>query len=339
MKALQLQAIGRLKLAELPVPCPAAEQLLVRTGAAVICTSDLNDIRDNPFRIPLPVVLGHEGAGTVAAVGRKVRGFKPGDRIAAHPVHPCRRCAECRAGHGHLCAAMGHFGLNMPGTFAAYFLVRADRARRIPARMPFPTAALVEPVCVCLEALAQARLKPGDRLLVLGDGPFGILTAMLAANLRLAKTVVMGHHDFRLSFARRAVRINAAKAGDAVARARAQTAGIGYDAVILAVGRAAVAQEGIALLRPKGRLVVFAAIPGRTPLDLFRVSVKELEIVGACNDQDRLDGALGVLVRRSSELGSLVTHRLALHDYERAFALAARGHDRVMKVALTFPEP
>jgi threonine dehydrogenase-like Zn-dependent dehydrogenase len=205
--------------------------------------------------------------------------------------------------------------------------------------MPFPTAALVEPVCVCLEALAQARLKPGDRLLVLGDGPFGILTAMLAANLRLAKTVVMGHHDFRLSFARRAVRINAAKAGDAVARARAQTAGIGYDAVILAVGRAAVAQEGIALLRPKGRLVVFAAIPGRTPLDLFRVSVKELEIVGACNDQDRLDGALGVLVRRSSELGSLVTHRLALHDYERAFALAARGHDRVMKVALTFPEP
>ena len=80
MKALQLQAIGRLEMVDVPVPPVPLGHLLVRTGAAVICTSDLNDIRANPFGIRLPVVMGHEGAGTVAQVGRNVEGFQGGDR-------------------------------------------------------------------------------------------------------------------------------------------------------------------------------------------------------------------------------------------------------------------
>jgi threonine dehydrogenase-like Zn-dependent dehydrogenase len=102
MKALQLQALGQVNLLEIDRPGIADDELLIRTGATTICTSDLNDIRENRFGIELPVILGHEGAGTVVAVGSRVTGFAVGDRVAAHPVHPCGQCFNCRHGRAHL---------------------------------------------------------------------------------------------------------------------------------------------------------------------------------------------------------------------------------------------
>jgi len=338
MKALELEAVGKLRLAEVGQPEVGDNELLLRTGAATICTSDLNDIRANPFGLRLPRVLGHEGAGTVVEVGSAVRGFKPGDRVAAHPVHPCGRCANCQRGMAHLCSSMSHFGLNMPGTFGEYFLVRGDRARCIPPEVSFPLAALTEPVCVCLEALAQANLSEGVTLLVMGDGPFGILMARLARRMPLAKVVIAGHHDFRLAFATAAEQINTTELEDPAATLRSGAGGQGYDAVILAVGRAEAVRDGLALLRPKGRLVIFSAVQGQTPVDLLSVHLKELEIVGACNDDDRLDEAVATLSDRSLALEQLVTHSFPLSKYREALALAEKGHDVCLKVALTFAE-
>jgi threonine dehydrogenase-like Zn-dependent dehydrogenase len=338
MKALKLIEPGKVVLAEVAEPRPADDQLLVRTGAALICTSDLNDIASNPFGIELPSVIGHEGAGTVVAVGRGVRGFRTGDRVAAHPVHPCGRCANCRDGMGHLCQEMGHFGINMPGTFAEAFLVRQDRARVLPAGVPMTTAALAEPVCVCLEALAQADLPEGGRLLIIGDGPFGAIMARLADAMPLEQTVIAGHHDFRLGFAGGALRIRVGRGEEAREALLAPTGGRGYDAVILAVGRAEAAQLGLGLLKARGRMVVFSAIQGQTPLDLFSVHVRELEIVGACNDRDRLDEAVAWLAGTGRGIEELVTHRLSLECYEEALELARSGREEAMKVAFVFDE-
>jgi 2-desacetyl-2-hydroxyethyl bacteriochlorophyllide A dehydrogenase len=336
MRALVLQSVGRLELGEVPRPSPSPEQLLVRTEAALICTSDINDVRRNPFGIRLPAVIGHEGAGTVAAVGRDVAGFATGDPVATHPVHPCGECESCRSGMGHLCTAMGHFGLNMPGTFADYYVVRADRARRLPGELDWPVAALAEPVSVCLEALAQARLEAGETLLVIGDGPFGILIARLAGRLDLAGIVVAGRHEFRLGFARGAARVNTRKLGDGAEAALRAECGrpSGYDAAILAAGTPEAVGEGLALLRPKGRLVVFSALAGPTPVDLFDVHVRELEVVGACNDQDRLDEAVELFGDDALRLGELITHRLPMRDYCEAFRLAEEAREEALKVAI-----
>jgi 2-desacetyl-2-hydroxyethyl bacteriochlorophyllide A dehydrogenase len=313
--------------------------LLIRTGAATICTSDLNDIRANPFGIPLPTVMGHEGAGTVAEVGSNVKGFKPGDRVATHPVHPCGECLNCGRGMGHLCSSMGHFGLNMPGTFAEYYVVRQDRARVLPPDASFSVGCLTEPVCVCLQALHQARGAADDPLLILGDGPFGVLIARLAAAYGRRHTVIAGHHDFRLSFARDAVRVNTKQLADPAERLRECASGGGYGAVILAVGSAEAVRMGLTLLRPKGRLVLFSAVPAPTPIDLLPVHVRELEIVGACNDEDRLDEAVGLLTDARLAPAELVTHEFALEAYREAFELASGGHADAMKVALTFGDP
>jgi len=335
MKALELQGTNRMGLVEAAVPVPAADQLLVRTGAAVICTSDLNDLRGNPFGIELPIVFGHEGAGTVEAVGRDVKGFSVGDVVATHPVHPCFSCENCLAGMGHLCGNMGHFGVNMQGTFAEFYVVRGDRARKAPAGADFATAALAEPVCVCLEAIAQARVEARSSLLVLGDGPFGVMIAKLARAMRIGRVVIAGEHDFRLGFAEGCETVNLMREVDRGAALK-RVSGSGFDAVILAVGSGEAARQAIGLLKAKGRLVVFSALHEPVTLDLFTVHMKELEIVGACNDADRFDEAMGLLFRPEMGMGRMITQRFVIAQYAEAFELAATGRDRAMKVAFVF---
>jgi threonine dehydrogenase-like Zn-dependent dehydrogenase len=336
MRALQLQGIGQFGVVEVDRPAPRDDQILVRTGATTICTSDLNDLRENPFHISMPLTMGHEGAGTVAAIGSAVRGFQVGDRVAAHPVHPCGRCVVCLDGLPHLCPKMEHFGLNMPGTMAEYFLVRADRARVLPAGADFTQGALVEPICVCLEALAQARLGPRSRLLILGDGPFGLIMARLAETMALATVVIAGWEDFRLAFARGALTVNTARDPHPAQTLLAAARGEGYDAAILAAASAQAVSDGLACLKPRGRLVVFASLHGATPIDLFAVQMKELEIIGSVNDAGRMDEAVRLVATGQPAFGDLVTHCFPLDDYRAAFDLAARGQDRAVKVAFVF---
>jgi L-iditol 2-dehydrogenase len=220
--------------------------------------------------------------------------------------------------------------------------VRADRARKITNSVSFTTAALAEPVSVCLEALAQATLSASSSLLILGDGPFGILMARLATGLSLNKTVLAGWEDFRLGFAQgaRTRAINTRSMPDPIERLRAEVGGLGYDAAILAVGSPDAVRQGLAVLRPKGRFVVFSALPGETPIDLFRVHLDELEIVGACSDENRLDEAITRLSDPSLAISDLVTHTFPLERYSEALTLAETGHGQALKIAFVFePDP
>jgi threonine dehydrogenase-like Zn-dependent dehydrogenase len=336
MKALQLVAPGEVELREIPIPTPGPDELLIRTGAATICTSDLADIRSNPFGIALPVVLGHEAAGTVNTVGADVRGFKPGDRIAAHPVHPCGECVECKRGLGHLCSNMSHFGIDRSGTFAEFFTVREDRARRIPDHVEFAPAALAEPICVSLEAVRRAKLAEGDSLLILGDGPFGLLMARIATRDPGIRTLIAGRHDFRLGFAHGAETLNIRDRPISNQELIALSGEAGFDAVIVAVPSTVAAMQGLELLRARGRLVIFAPIHEPVMLDLSLLLMKELEILGAVNDEELFDDAIDLLSDPTFGAGELVTQQFALEDFSMALALAEYGHDRAVKVAFCF---
>jgi threonine dehydrogenase-like Zn-dependent dehydrogenase len=317
------------------VPEIANDEILVQMQATTICTSDLHDIAANPYGSPLPLSLGHEGAGRVAALGSKVQGFAVGDRIVTHPVHPCGECRACRSGTAHLCMNLRHFGLNMPGTFADYYVVRADRARKLPDSVSFPVGALFEPVCVCLQAIAQTRLPQGEPLLILGDGPFGLLMARLAQDQGIHPVVVAGHQDFRLAHAgARAITVNTAGIADPASTLLEAIGGKDYGAVILATDANGAIPTALAVLRRKRRLVIFASLLGDTPIDLMTVQAKELEIVGACNDEDRLADALSYLEREATSLAELITHCLPLDAYQEAIELAAHGQDQAIKVAL-----
>jgi threonine dehydrogenase-like Zn-dependent dehydrogenase len=316
-----------------PVPVPSDDQVLVKTSATTLCTSDVIDIEHNPFGLGFPAVLGHEASGTIVEVGRAVRSLSAGQRVATHPVHPCRRCDSCKAGYGHLCENMLHFGLNMPGTFAEYYVAREDRVRA--TEVDGLRACLAEPLSVCLEALEQARLSPDSSLLIIGDGPFGVIMARLAERKQVKRLVLVGWSDFRLSFAAGSCTINIRGMPDPVGRLLQGNHGAPYDAVILAVASSEAIDQALRCLRPKGRLVIFAGYTEAQTIDLNLVHLKELELVGACNDEDRFDDALTLL--KDASWSELITHQITFEDFERAFELVRFRKDECMKVALMFP--
>jgi threonine dehydrogenase-like Zn-dependent dehydrogenase len=158
--------------------------------------------------------------------------------------------------------------------------------------------------------------------------------ARLAEDRTLGEVLVAGHRDFRLAHAGSAATVNTTGSADLTQTLLAAHGGVGYDAIILATARAPV-NAVLSCLRRKGRLVFFSAVPGDTPVDLFSVHVKELELIGACNDEDRLDDALAYLVAHGDALANLVTHHLPLDAYQDALDLAAHAHDRAIKVAMT----
>lgn len=325
MRALQMRGIGQLMLTTLPVPMPGPTEVLIRTQAATLCTSDLQDLARNPFGIALPRVLGHEAAGVVVACGEEVGDYPIGVRVAVHPVVPCRTCAECHRGFGHLCRCMGHLGFDRDGAFAEYFLQRSDRIRRLPDAVPATVGALLEPVAVCLQAVARAGDVRDREVLIVGDGPFGNLIARLTTRAGARRVVVVGRQPFRLS------RIRGAETALSAPKAS-------MDVAILAVNAPEAVATCLAALRPRGRLVVFSAVTELPVIDLVSLHLREWEIVGACNDEERLDSALECLSDSELNLGELITHALPFEEWATAFALARDGHDRALKVALTFPE-
>ncbi|MBX3258021.1 MAG: alcohol dehydrogenase catalytic domain-containing protein [Chitinophagaceae bacterium] len=323
MQALQLQGRERLVQVTLPVPSPADDEVLIQTKAATICTSDLHDISANPFGIRYPRVMGHEGAGVIVQCGAKVKDLAPGDRVAAHPVIPCGDCEECMRGLQHLCSRMGHSGIDRDGCFAEYFVQRADRVQKIPADISFATGALLEPVAVCLEAVYRAGDIKGKTVLVVGDGPFGNIIARIARKQGAGRVMVYGRTPFRLGM------IPGAEILGTVPERS-------VDVAILAVGSAEAAESCIKALRPRGRMVVFSAAHQPVLVDLFRVHVLELEIAGACNDEDKIEEALTCLSDRTLALENIVTHQLFFDNWKEAFDLARNGHDKALKVALVF---
>jgi threonine dehydrogenase-like Zn-dependent dehydrogenase len=325
MRALQMRAIGELALCELPVPNPEPREVLIRTLAATICTSDLHDLARNPFTIRLPRVLGHEAAGVVVACGTEVLDLPLGTRVAVHPVLPCGECAECSRGFAHLCSRMGHLGYDRDGAFAEYFLQRSDRVRPLPDQVPATIGALLEPVAVCLQALSRAGKLRGRDVMVAGDGPFGNIIARLASRTGARRVLVVGREPFRLRQIRGAETATVAPTAS-------------FDVAILAVSSVEAAISCLSALRPRGRLVIFSALPQPPPFDFFSLHLRELEIVGSCNDEDHLDEALEFLRDPTLALNEIITHQIPFNQWPDAFSLARDGHDRALKVALTFPK-
>ena len=323
MQALQLQGIERLVQVKIPVPVPNDDEILIRTKAATICTSDLHDISSNPFGIVYPRVMGHEGAGVIVQCGSNVKALQPGNRVATHPVIPCGICEECLRKLEHLCSNMGHLGIDRDGCFAEYFVQRADRVRIIPSNISYATGALLEPVSVCLEAVSRAGDVKNKRVLIVGDGPFGNIIARLVKRAGAEHIIVAGRTPFRLQM------IPDVEIADTVPNKS-------VDIAILAVGNAEAVHTCMKALRSRGRMVIFSAVHQPVPVDIFSVHVLELEIAGACNDENKMDEALQCLNDKLLALENIITHEIAFTNWKEAFELARNGHDKALKVALVF---
>lgn len=344
MKAAVYRGPGDLRIEELPVPPVGRGEMLVRVDACGICGTDIKKIQKG--LLPAPRIFGHEIAGTVVALGGGVSRFREGETVALHHHVPCGECFFCRREAYAQCDGYKRNGTTAGfepagGGFAEYVKaldwIVARGAIPIPAGVLPDEAVFVEPVNTCLKAVRKARVEKGETVLVVGQGPIGLLILQIA-RWAGAEVLVSDALPDRLEVARRlgaAVAIDAA--GDVVREVRALTEGRGVDCAFLAaLGPAAFAQA-INATRPAGRIMVFAATsPGETAeVDLGALCAAEKEILTSYSASVEIqDLAARLVFGREIRVRELVTHRFPLPEAPRALEVASRPAPGVLKVVL-----
>lgn len=334
MKAVVWTGENVFELQDVPEPKPDPGQIVVKVEAASICNTDFHyaDFQSQP-----PIIPGHEVAGTIAEMAPDVTGWSIGDPVVLDPVQRCGRCYACTHGISHLCSNTRHLGgQRAGGGWAEYVAVDAANAYRIPEGLSFAAASLAEPAAVCLQSFHRAAFEAGGNVLVLGDGPFGLLHATIARILGAKNIIVAGHHDERLT---RIARHSGATVcnthrEDVVRFVADRTGGVGVDLAIEATGAGAAPALGIASLRCRGTLVVFSYIWKPEPPDWGTVSMKELNLVGSCRSLECFAPCLQWMAEGRIPADNLIDLKRPLAQVHDAIEELARRKKDLFKAVL-----
>ena len=341
MKAIVFHRPGDIRFEDVTTPTPAPGEVLVRIGAALTCGTDLKTYRrGHPVIIKkTPALFGHEWAGTITAVGKRVGGVHVGDRVVAANSAPCHHCFPCRIGRVNLCEDLALLN----GAYAEYILVPARIVEQnllpIPAHLSFAQAALVEPLACALYGIERSGVRLGQTLCIFGAGPMGLLLTQVAKRQGV-RVIMVGKGTFRLGKAAEAGAdevLDAAQGEKALAEVRRLSAeGRGADVTIEATGRPEVWEQAVEVTRKAGNVILFGGCePGTTfQVDTRRMHYEELTLVGVFHHTPRhIRGALGLLDRGLVDDKLLLTHEMALSGLPEAFQLLMRGE--AIKVILT----
>jgi len=314
-------------LAEASTPAPAPGQVRIRVAFCGICGTDMHIFHGKmDARVKPPQIIGHEMSGTIEAVAADVPGWKPGDRVTVRPLDSCGTCPACRAGHSHVCMNLKFIGIDSPGAFQGSWCVPAKLLHRLPADLPLDQAALVEPIAVACHDVRRARLVAGEKAVVLGGGPIGVLVALVAqaagAEVLLSE-IDAGRRAFAESLGLRTIQ------SDPVAEVEAWTGGAGADAVFECTAAAPCAALMTKLARVRGRVVLVGIFTQPVAIDLFRVFWRELELIGArVYEAADFDQAISLAPRLP--LDRLITGCFPIADMAGAFAAAPKGMKTVV---------
>ncbi len=344
MKAVVYRGKGELRVEDLPVPDPGPGEMLVRVDACGICPTDLKKIEKG--LLPGPRVFGHEIAGTVARLGSGVSRFREGQRVVVHHHVPCGACFYCDRGVYAQCAFYTKNGTTAGvepsgGGYAEYVLALDWIVERgtipVPDGVLAEEAAFVEPVNTCLKAVRKGGIVRGESVLVVGQGPIGLLL-MQIARAKGGEVIASDALHERRELARAlgaSVVLDAAE--DVPAQAVALTAGRGVDCVLLAAPGQPAFDQAVAATRPGGRIVSFAATsPGETvAVDLGRLTSLEKDLLTAYSSSiDMQQEAAELVFGRVVRVAPLVSHRLPVARGLEAFALASGRAPGTLKVVL-----
>lgn len=343
MQAAYLTGVRQIEIRDVPRPVlRGREDVLVRVGVVGICGSDVHNYTQGgtgDTAVRFPFILGHEGAGTVAAVGAGVKGLRVGQRIAIEPALPCWTCDQCRMGRWNTCRRILFLSAagQEQGLLREYIVLPAKSCIPLPTRLALEEAAFGEPLSIALYAARQALPLKGATVAVLGAGPIGLGIMLCARTLGAARVFVTEPIPHRLKLARRlGADWAGAPATQDVVKAVQRRAPLGVDVVFECCGKEEALEQGARMLKPGARLVL-VGIPEEpiTRLNIHEMRRRELTLVNIRRQCDCLEPALELIRRRRVAVAPLITHRFPLGEAGRAFELVARYGDGVVKAMLT----
>lgn len=345
MRALVYRGLNHLVVEELPVPAIGNDELLVKVACCGVCPTDIKKIQYGT--VPPPRVFGHETAGTIVRVGRRVRDFRVGQRVALHHHIPCRTCHACLHAAFAQCLTYKKTGITAGfepagGGFAEYVRVMPfvfPGVVPIPKANEFIEGAMLEPVNTVLKGVRRLGLLPGDRVWVAGQGPIGLMFTQL---LQLEGVDVVAS-DLIPERRRLAKRFGARTVLDPAAEGfrlkLSRFAGKdGLDAVVVAVPVDQIVREGLGSVREGGKVLLFAHTKrgGELPVDLATICVDEKDLIGSYSADVTLQAEVARIVfSRKLDVRRLVSHTYSLKDGAMAVDRAAHPDAESLKLMIS----
>lgn len=345
MRAAVYKGAGTVAVEQVPVPSIGPGEILIRVEACGICPTDLKKVEYN--LLPPPRIYGHETAGVVAAVGENVTRYYPGDRVIVFHHIPCGQCFYCHRKLYAQCPVYKKVGVTAGyepagGGFAQYVRVMdwiVERGiEKIPDGVSFGRATFVEPVNTCLKGIRQVNPQPDDLVVILGQGPIGLMFTMLAANTG-AKIVVTDGMAPRRELAKKFGAAEAfAPRDEALERSiRAVTNGRGADVVIVAASAKGIVEQAVGCSRPGGQILLFAQTSHKERVEVSGASVcmEERTICGSYSSSvDLQEESANLVFSGALPVEELITHKLPLNDIHVGFERALHPDERSLKIVI-----
>jgi L-iditol 2-dehydrogenase len=340
VKALLLSQYKHLEIADLPNPMPGHDEVLVSVAACGICGSDVHGYDGSSGRRIPPIVMGHEAAGTIAAVGSGVSGFAEGDRVTFDSTIFCGACSNCRRGDVNLCDNRLVLGVSCaefrrPGAFAEYVAVPSRVLYRLPESLSFEEAAMLEAVSVALHGVSLAQISEGCTALIVGAGMIGLLTlqALRAAGCTRILVADLDKTRLKLALDLGATAVLSAD-GDVVKQVMQLTGGAGVDIVMEAVGRNETVKASVESVRKGGTVVLVGNISPEVTLPLQKVVTRQIRLQGSCASSGEYPRAIELLASGTIQVKPFITAVAPLEEGPRWFERLYAGEPNLMKVIL-----
>jgi alcohol dehydrogenase/L-iditol 2-dehydrogenase len=327
------------ELRDIAVPDIGDEDVLLRVGAVSVCGSDVHQAYNtHSWPVNVPVVLGHEFAGTVAKAGRAVKGFREGDRVVSETAaHVCGECSLCRTGRYNLCPQRKGFGYGIDGAMASFVKVPARCLHAVPDTLPFSLACLAEPHAVAYNAMCvNSTIRPGDTVVVLGPGPIGLLCARMAA-LAGADPLIVAGRSADVARLATAKQLGATRTvivdRESLAEVVRDLDPLGADLVCDASGASRPLDVALAIARPDGQVTKVGWSPDLTPIDINPLVQKNLRLQGSFSHNYPIwERVIHLLNRRTTLPDTIVGLTSPLEGWREAFDAMHEG--RVIKSVL-----
>lgn len=342
MKALVLTAPSNFEYVDYPDPeIRNPDDVLIRIRAAAICGSDVHGMDGSTGRRKPPVIMGHEAAGEIVAVGSGVSSFKPGDRVTFDSTEYCGECEFCRRGEVNLCSNRKVLGVSCDeyrrdGAFAEFLVVPQRILYHIPKSLDFIGAALAEPSAVAAHAAAITPLKMGDTLAVVGSGLIGLLLIQILRAFSPALIVAFDTDKERLRAAQKA----GATAGfdpsnpDELEAALRLTNKRGFDRVFEAVGATAPIQTALSAVRKGGSITLIGNVSPLIQLPLQSVVTRQISLLGSCATAGEYPLVLDLLASGKIDYASVISATAPLSEGATWFKRLYNREKGLLKVVL-----
>lgn len=342
MKALLLSNYRNLEIADLPVPHPGPEEVLIRVAACGICGSDVHGYDGSTGRRIPPIVMGHEAAGVVAALGDGVGAVSVGDHVTFDSTVYCGICAFCRSGQINLCDQRQVLGVSCgdyrrAGAFAEYVLVPARITHRLPKTFSFPEAAMLEAISVALHAVSLTEVQAEDTVVVIGAGMIGLLIAQALRVTGCSRVIVADIDQSRLALAKQLGITESVCVGgsDAAAQILELTTQSGADAAIEAVGSSDTVNLAIDSVRKGGRVTLVGNVSPTATLPLQKVVARQIRLQGSCASAGEYPRAIELVASGAIQVKPLITAVAPLDEGPAWFERLHAREPNLMKIVLT----